>query len=924
MVSVVVAALATIAWAVRISRHLHVLTTTVGFPTFADFNIERYYDFYYLAIGAFPLLTLACFVVLNAILHRLWGGPGIATPIAVRPTDLRGTSGRPPVTSLAEPAQRRTVPAAWRVARRCIRLALVGGLLGLELALFNSARGGLELRDVALGATAYGALALFAATVVARGARSGLEPALARVNAVGGALPVLGLALVSQATGAVVLSTGRVTQLDWFPWMVAVPAAVAAAALSLRALRRASGDRGLTAVEVRTLVWVTLPVLVVLLTTRVPHDLPFASFEDGQQVATVNFLRQGLLPWRDFLFIHGLLDDTLKPLVGMTALDNSVWGAYAGWFLLFIPAAYVGLYALGACMAGRNLGAAVMAAFLLLQPVLVGPPFVRFMFWPIVLVLLRVALARRTAPWMMALGGAAVAQAFIAPETAFCIPAVGLAVVGAGLTEWRAGRAAPAHAFRPALWVIAGGGAVGALLLAWLLASGSLKGFVLYYTTFAGDHELEGGIPLSLPSGIGRLSWLYWMLAPVSAVLISMLVLAPAVLRRRRLSVDDWVTLAAAIVSAVYYTKVVGRADTTHVLESYPVALPLLLILAARFLRLAGRGLEMTARRYRVDHRLVSSGLSTVMAALALVALPGGAGDFFDQLAPAHRPHVTRPAVEPKLGLAQIGPQEEGDLHEIRLFMSAYVRPGDVVFDFTNDPGVYYYLLNLNLRPGTVFYHVSAAITLPAQQELIAQLRESRPQLVIFDAEGWGLPAWDGISNQVRHYAVSDYLLSAYRPLAWVGRQLVYVRRSAAVTDPGAVRGLVGRVVTTGLYFEPGHDCNWGTIPNFFAGRPALDASRVALQPPGAGSTRLPSLGRDWSRFHWLTINPPGDERGGEIAISDSSLVSHRIVFRILAGAQRTMSIPIAACAQWYGFGSGPLTVTASAGDLVQSWTLAT
>ena len=46
--------------------------------------------------------------------------------------------------------------------------------------------------------------------------------------------------------------------------------------------------------------------------------------------------------------------------------------------------------------------------------------------------------------------------------------------------------------------------------------------------------------------------------------------------------------------------------------------------------------------------------------------------------------------------------------------------------------------------------------------------RDEDPPLVAYSSRDHGLPVWDGISNPVRHYLVSDYLLDHYHPVAQV------------------------------------------------------------------------------------------------------------------------------------------------------------
>ena len=77
---------------------------------------------------------------------------------------------------------------------------------------------------------------------------------------------------------------------------------------------------------------------------------------------------------------------------------------------------------------------------------------------------------------------------------------------------------------------------------------------------------------------------------------------------------------------------------------------------------------------------------------------------------------------------------------------------------------LFHYLLDR--RPSTRYFHVSMAIRKHTQADLIKELERRPPKLVVFSSSpAFGLPSWDGISNQVRHYDVSQYILDHYRPV---------------------------------------------------------------------------------------------------------------------------------------------------------------
>ena len=118
------------------------------------------------------------------------------------------------------------------------------------------------------------------------------------------------------------------------------------------------------------------------------------------------------------------------------------------------------------------------------------------------------------------------------------------------------------------------------------------------------------------------------------------------------------------------------------------------------------------------------------------------------------------------------------DLEEV---LDAYLKPEETIFDFSNNPALFHYLVE---RPqATRYFHVSMAIRERSQLDLIDELEESAP-LVVFSSNAYGLPMWDGIPNQVRHYEVSEYLLEHYEPLLTVRGFLFMVRKGEIVPSP--------------------------------------------------------------------------------------------------------------------------------------------
>ena len=173
------------------------------------------------------------------------------------------------------------------------------------------------------------------------------------------------------------------------------------------------------------------------------------------------------------------------------------------------------------------------------------------------------------------------------------------------------------------------------------------------------------------------------------------------------------------------------------------------------------------------------------------------------------------------------GSVDIGQIQALASVLDRYAGRNGAVFDYTNEPGILYYLLNR--VPGTRFYHTDVVQTQGAQNQVISDLSLSRAAIVVFDDTSFGLPAgYDAIPQSIRSYSLSEYLLRHYRPLLDVQGQLILLRddlfATAAPPPPGDS--------TTDLYFDT-PACTFGDTPNFFS-----VPSQVATQQGVAVSKR--------------------------------------------------------------------------------------
>jgi hypothetical protein len=774
-IAVVLSAAGALAWARALPRRLEITTDIVGYPTHAGFDPYPNFQRFYLAVVFFPV----CAFLLHALIGRAW--PRSDWP--VRPT---------------EPQER---VAAWVPARQLASVLVTGTAFGIGVMLVG--RGGRPfLAGVAVVAVAYAALLFGCAWLLQR--RRGIEADRRRTVAVLDALaacfaPSVLLA-ASSATQVTVASDGAVHR---FPWMGVAPVAVVVGILvaaTLLRIRRAAGAAGrLLRIEEQGTLLLVVPVITFLAAARLPGPVDaFDTFHAGEFLAGAHLFLAGAFPWRDLIFIHGILQDVLIPVAGFRWFGETAWGGITGFSMFARPLFWVCHAWLYAYLFRRT---PVLLAAAILIPILsiYSIPHDRLAPLPLVLLALAALLDRATLPRAATLAAVLVASNVLVPELGYVVPPCALVVVGYEAAH--RDRAAPFLAsFRRSWMTAASGCACVAAWFAFLAAHDAAGAFLHYYRTFARGHELTGSLPVAQQL-LRDPSYAVPMLLPPIALILQTWYVGSRVRMRRRLEVRDWVMIALGLFVFMYYRKFLSRADM-HVTHSAAPAVPLALYLLGLLIRPASGIIRNTT--------IVRSLGLVVLGVVVIVAPGGGWGNVS-----ATRERLSLTVPRPASGTmgwwsAMTAPQSEAD-REIGRFLDAHLEPDDPIFDFTNQPARYHFALGR--RPATRYYHVSMAIRRDTQLDLIAELERSRPKLVVFYSGDSALAGWDGISDPVRHYEVSHFLLAHYRPFARVRAERFYVRADLDLpvrrTSP-SVEALRGAVA-----YRDAPICDWGRAPAF-------------------------------------------------------------------------------------------------------------
>jgi hypothetical protein len=779
-------------------------TGTIGYPDFANYSYTPPFWAYRLIIYGFPVLLLAGYALLA------WRGP------------LRQTVGhrhtgpvRLMVRASVPPAGVHARPAPGIVARvLCVLLPLV---VVVWSAASRSGRYGPFAAAAALAYLAFIALlALGHAWWWARHEQGGLTrdqirvrvtsaagPDLAWANGVGGAIAaLLGLWFVADHTQVTAAGVGYT--LDWLPlW----PVLVAIVGVILLALYW--GRVGLSTQDIERRMLVLVGAVAIFLTTSIlpPAIGVFYGFDDAQELGGAQLLSNGLLPWRDIMFIHGAFPDIFRGVISIAAFGHQTWALPAAQNALFMPAMWVFTYFLLAWASRSNpwllgtFGVIAVAGF-------VPNMETRFIFLPLSLIVFGVAMSRRTATWAGILMVVLVAQVALVPETAFLVIPMVICVVLSDIVHRSPGENLWAALRFTRRCAIAGAGAV--LLLFVVLASfGAVTGFIQYFTIVGEAHNLTGAIP---PTNIGPRE----KAEIVVGVGVTLLTFWSAVARLRRRGdwqPMDWVCLAAAGFLALYGEKFLGRFDKQHVWQYITVALPLAALWMWKGATVLAGGLRQYAPRSvsLPSWPRLTSAILAVLLVFCVVSAHTPLAPTLRGVDLRHRLSLPYPISDlPGVGFARPNAVDVAMVRDLGTILDTYAGSDQPVYDFTNSVGYVYFLLNR--VPGTRFFHVDFAIPPHDQQMVIDELNASRPPVVVFDSDHMGMPIWDGIPNEVRSYQIAQYLLDGWVPILRSHGNLIMLRRD--LVKPGlAIPTLLQAPATSDLYI--GRTCDWGYAPNF-------------------------------------------------------------------------------------------------------------
>ena len=930
----------------HIGTHLSVTTDIVGYPTFADFDTYRYIFRFYDITLVLPAATILAYLLLARFGPLRSSSSSRDWPPALEVTEPSASSvhGRIMATRLEHIDRTNRRNAFWALSR----VGLTGLTVAVEASVLHSVHA-LTPTQFGIAAGVLYVIAVGGSTVVvglrSRSARDGagsmhdhgdgrdgwisrsFSRVLPVVNALASLVVIPLLVLVSSSTTVTVASDGRVVHYPWFPpWFGALATVVVAIVLA-RSLFRATSPAARKVVERRMLLVVVVPVLIFMVTAHLQGAQGlFGAFDDAQAMVGARLtFGHGLWPWRDVFLFHGFLYDDLYGAVGMWVLSPTRWGSNSGQSLFVLPFTLVALYGFIVYFARRNTLLIVAGALALTLGLFPAWGGTRYVLLPVVLILFDRVLRHGSWSRCLLFMASVVFFSVVTPEATLLMAGILVTLVFSEaihrprhqpFTEGfsRTARCAITGAAWIAVWSI------------FLAATGAFSGFVTYYQTAVAGHELQGAYSPHWSLTGDPWATIEFVL-PIVLFLLTVWKVVAKLVNRSPWRPTEWVLVASSTPVLLFYQVVLDRMDPGHVTEVFQTLVPFVILWAMEVARLADsmvvRAWTSLNRRWSPTFRLRAAAPVTFVGILAIAVWSPMTPLSWTNAATAFHPVVPDAApTQLPLGYTEPGAVPVTQITNLGKVLDRYAGKDGPVFDFTNEIGISYFLLNR--VPGTRFYIVANAQTSQAQNLEVSDLRQSKPHVVLFNDVWFGIPDYDGIWSMERNYIVSQYILDHYRPLLDTHGQLVMLRNDL-FREARPLSSLSQPPITRGLYFDltlPA--CDWGDVPNFLI-HPSSKAVYAGLNlpiHPGLAGNKTPirtfsvtiPAGTDLSAYHWMVMQSSKTFGKSQIEVTDSfpSWPSHDIAFDTLPRTGNEVFTRVGSCLQWHGYHTPSLTVVVS------------
>ena len=265
---------------------------------------------------------------------------------------------------------------------------------------------------------------------------------LSFINSLFTPFTVLPLWIVSQSTRIIENGANGVSKIVSFPWIHPFFMGIlliCVAAFSFTRIRLALRTHRVTEIETQLVLLIPLSILLFLIHSGNYGELGGLDlFHHGETLASAHLLAKGYFPWKNIFFIHGLLEDPIKSLIGMLHIQNTAWGALAAQGFYLDPLYSVLLYLFSIGLFGIHPLYPLTISFLLpfSLPKLFSHVHFRFILNPLVIFSFFLLIKDKKKWQVFLFSFFLIFQSIIAPESIFNIPSFGITLLCFEIYHW--------------------------------------------------------------------------------------------------------------------------------------------------------------------------------------------------------------------------------------------------------------------------------------------------------------------------------------------------------------------------------------------------------------------------------------------------------------------------------------------------------
>jgi len=508
-------------------------------------------------------------------------------------------------------------------------------------------------------------------------------------------------------------------------------------------------------------------------------------FHEGEWLAPATFIQQGLVPYKDFLPIHGALKDGILPYISFKIFGTTVLSARLFDSIITHILISISIFLLLRAIIKISHPLFVLVYLLLDQSTLRAfYVYSDARYIPLLFMALATFYCYKYPNKLKVVifAFASCLTIFLSPELIIFVGPANflLAVRSYSLLSIRESKQ---------LGLVYFGS--NAIFLCVMFLTGILEGIFDLIFRFSSNLWLVGGVPMVWENMSEGSKTVLFMYVFIYLILLFYLIFISS--KNKKLDWNFYWTLLIFISLAFSFSKFITRMGS-HIYETMPyITLANIALISL---------LQSSLKKFKHNFDIFSKNLieyAQVFLALLLISLLG-LPKLIDFASAGREIYVNRIGYSTPEYLID---KQFKDFKILKKDTRELVKEDYKFLDFSNSPVATYFYSEL--PPASKFMTMTAAAQPKTQKVIIDELENTQKLAIIWS--GPGFRYWDYISNTVRNYELSNYILENFKPYKQRRDGFeIWLRETDTRSD----------LKDSDLYNDPSYSCDFGLVPNTY------------------------------------------------------------------------------------------------------------